>query len=311
MIQWHWMTRALAAVFLLTVAYFFTVTLVEHIQATKGAGLAPNLYTALSVAYFALAVVVSALLWRSILNRSAKAIVLNRIDSVDVYIAAWLLKYLPGKAWSYAYRAAVARRRGIELATLINSFTLETLFLLLASTVPAIPIVLGVALTDPGIKLQMLTPLLLLLPALILLHQPTAEKLTGMLYRLLRQPKPTGTARVEKGFMVGMQAAYLGPRVLNGIAFILITHSLYGVTLDMWVPLVAFYMLAGILGSLAFFTPSGIGVREGVLVALSMHYFSLEEAATLAVVTRIYTLFADLLLAALLLLLRARNWRTA
>lgn len=308
MSQWLWIKRSLVAGFLVTVAYFFAVTLLTHLEATEGVGLTPDLFSGLSVVFFALAVMLSALLWRSILNRCAGAVVLKRLDSVEVYTAAWLLKYLPGKAWSYAYRATVARRRGIELATLVNSFTLETLFLLLASTVPAIPVVLVVALTDSSINLQMLTPLLLVLPALVLLHQPTTEKLTRLLYRLLRQPKPAGTARVPKRFLIRIQAGYLFPRILNGIGFVLITHSLYGTTPDMWVPLVAFYMIAGILGSLAFFAPSGLGVREGVLVALSIHYFNVEQAALLAVVTRIYTLFADLLLAAALLSLRAQTW---
>jgi hypothetical protein len=308
MSKWRWVRRTLAAVFLAAVGYFFAVTLAGHLKATEGAGLAPDPLTAISVACFALAVIVSALLWRSILNRSARGEVLGRLDSIEVYIAAWLLKYLPGKAWSYAYRTAVARSRGIEFMTLVNSFALETLFLLLASTVPAMPVVLGIALTDSAISIQMLTPLLLLLPVLALLHRPTMERLTRLLYRLLRQPEPAETTRMSRRFLVRVQAGYLLPRILNGVAFVLIAHSLFGVTLEMWIPLVAFYMLAGILGSLAFFAPSGIGVREGVLVALSIHYFSLEQAALLAVVTRIYTLFADLLLAAIVVSCRARRW---
>ncbi|WP_181918983.1 lysylphosphatidylglycerol synthase domain-containing protein [Wenzhouxiangella sediminis] len=305
---WRWIRRSLTAVSLGAVGYFFAIALAEHLQATEGACLTPDPLTAVAVACFALAVAVSALLWRSILNRSARAESLGRLDAVEVYIAAWLLKYLPGKAWSYAYRAATARARGIELATLLNSFALETLFLLLASTVPAIPIVLAVALTDSAISIQMLSPLLLLLPVLALLHRPTTERLTEFLYRFLRQPKPPKSARMSGRFLAKMQAGYLVPRVLNGVAFVLITHSLYGVTVDMWAPLVAFYMLAGILGSLAFFAPSGIGVREGVLVGLCIHYFNLEQAALLAIITRIYNLLADLALAAVLVSCRARRW---
>ena len=65
----------------------------------------------------------------------------------------------------------------------------------------------------------------------------------------------------------------------------------------------AAYNIAGIAGMLAFAVPSGLGVREGVTVALLGAFVSPPVALSAAVLARLLTLIADIALPATLIVL--------
>ena len=64
----------------------------------------------------------------------------------------------------------------------------------------------------------------------------------------------------------------------------------------MYVGVASAYVLASVVGLLALFVPSGIGVREAVLVLTLSPYFGVEQAIVLAILARLYTTIADGLL---------------
>lgn len=300
--------RGLSLVFLVAIVYFFIITLANAFRTVEEADLAPSLLTLASVICFAVAVLTSALLWRTILNTSLAGAGLGRMESVNVYVSAWLLKYLPGKAWSYGYRIMVSKSKGIGVSAVLHSFALETLCLITASTIPAVPFVFLIMITDSASTMNRHMLVLILLPLLALLYPPIWKKASDLLLRPLMRYDPGLMGKTPRTLLIKIQLGYVISRMVNGIGFVLIAQSLFDITPSMWLPLIAFYMLAGLLGSLAIFAPSGLGVREGVLVALTIHYFSLEQAALLAVVTRLYTILTDILLASIVAPSHLRKW---
>jgi uncharacterized membrane protein YbhN (UPF0104 family) len=87
------------------------------------------------------------------------------------------------------------------------------------------------------------------------------------------------------------------PRLITAAAFLCVVESMVGVPSDAYVGLGAIYILAGIIGLLAIFVPSGLGIREGVIVLLASHYFTVEVAIALSLAARLYATVADGLLA--------------
>ena len=77
----------------------------------------------------------------------------------------------------------------------------------------------------------------------------------------------------------------------------------------MYVAIASSYILASIVGLLAFFVPSGIGVREAVIVLTLSTYFGVEQAIVLAVVARLYTTIADGLLFLVYIVIKSRQRR--
>ena len=90
---------------------------------------------------------------------------------------------------------------------------------------------------------------------------------------------------------------YIIPRLLNGISFIFVVQSFWPIPLNAYLPLAAIYILASAIGVMIIFIPSGIGVREAVIVLLATQLMPLQTAIIVAAVTRLFTLLGDGLLA--------------
>ena len=54
--------------------------------------------------------------------------------------------------------------------------------------------------------------------------------------------------------------------------------------LKMWLPFAAAYVLAGAIGILAIFVPSGIGVREAIIVLVLSQYIPVAQAIVISLI---------------------------
>jgi hypothetical protein len=86
---------------------------------------------------------------------------------------------------------------------------------------------------------------------------------------------------------------------LLGVFFALFAAAFVQVDFDVALRAGAAYVAAAVLGYVTVFAPSGLGVREGLLVILLQSYMPVGEAAFLAVASRLAAVAAELLLAAL------------
>ncbi|MCY7411837.1 MAG: flippase-like domain-containing protein, partial [Salinibacterium sp.] len=143
-------------------------------------------------------------------------------------------------------------------------------FLQVASIVPSvaiIAIVLGGAVftENPG---TLVLPLLLAAPLLVvLIPRVLLRVLDAISPRLLKSAVPR--EYVLSGWRtVGFAVAYVIPRLINAGGFVVLSASIVPVDPSEWLLFAAAYTLAGAIGILAVFVPSGIGVREGVLFAV-------------------------------------------
>jgi uncharacterized membrane protein YbhN (UPF0104 family) len=99
----------------------------------------------------------------------------------------------------------------------------------------------------------------------------------------------------------------LVPRLITAAAFLCVVASLVPIPPEAYIGLAATYILAGIVGLMAFFVPSGLGVREAVIVLFAAAYFPVEVAIVLALAARFYATVADGLLAIIYLLIRKQG----
>ena len=91
---------------------------------------------------------------------------------------------------------------------------------------------------------------------------------------------------------------YVGAFLLNGVGFYLLIVSLTDYS-PRYLPLaVGLFGLAAVVGMVSVFAPAGIGVREGVLVAVLQTTMPVELAIFVALVARVLATVVDLLLIA-------------
>jgi len=250
---------------------------------------------------FGFAVFVSGVLWGRVLGDLEQR-VLPPLTAGAAHCAAWLIKYIPGQVGALVYKIAWGRERGISTAKVTLSFVYENVFLQLASLVPGLLILLVHAnltveagsdgrrtlLVAGGAALAMLMVAVLLGPALR--------------FCIARLEKHLGT-KSEPPRLLSLPASlrhglwFVGPRLLNGAGFVLIVVAIAPVSPGDWAVLGAIYVVAGAIGILAVFVPSGLGVREGVIVLLASPVIGANAAIFAAILARLIATAADALVA--------------
>lgn len=283
--------------------YFFSSALARNWEQVQDISLRPNLLSAFGVGFFILSVISSGLLWRKVLNGLVPSKYISRSDAVRIHTASWLLKYIPGQAGSYLNKLAWATSRGYSKKALTNSFIYENALLLFASIVLSVPVVVFSLGEQASRDMTLFMPLIVALPLLVIMHRGIFYAVVSSVYKKLRNQDISKDLFLKSSEVAGLLVQYFVPRIAIGVGFVCIAASLVPVTATDYMPLAAIYILAGAVGLLAVFVPSGLGVREAVIVLLASAYMTPAEAVVIAVAARFYATIADLLLAGVYLIL--------
>ncbi len=286
---------AITAAVLAVVAYFFGRGLARNWDAVREIDLRIDGWTVASVLLFAIAVVVSGVLWGHLVSKLSGATV-GLGEAVRVQCASWLLKYVPGQVGSVTNKIVWAGDRGLSRTLVVVTFVYENVFLLLGSIVPTVVILLlwpagTVGSGDPAGAV--LPALLALVPLLLVMNRRLFHGGVNLVARralkrdvpaeyFLRPP--TRSATSSRSSDRGSSTVWASSSSRS---------SLVGVPASTYVPLAAAYVLAGAVGILAVFVPSGLGVRESVVVVLASRYLPVEQAIVLSLAARLLSTVGD------------------
>lgn len=298
----------LSLVIFAAVIYLFGRVLAGNWEAVRQIDLQFNGYSVAAVLLFAVAVVISGLLWGAMTTHLGGGRI-DMLEAVRVHSASWLLKYIPGQVGSVTNKVLWAGQRGISRTLVLISFVYENVFLLIGSIVPTFVILLlADSFVGSGDETSMLLPAVLALVPLILVTDRRVFRWAVKLIarRALKQDVPQEYFLSSRAAL-GYQLAFLLPRVVNGVGFVLIARSFLDVESSAYLPLAATYVLAGAVGILAVFVPSGLGVRESVIVLLASRYMPVEQAIVLSLLARLYSTIGDGIVALVYAGLKARQ----
>lgn len=276
------------------VAYFFGKSLADNWDNIQEIGISFNGYSVAALIVFVLAVLHSGILWGQILQKLG--IDISKKEAMRIHTSSWLLKYIPGQAGSYLNKLSWGTKLGHSKKVMTISFVYENVFLLLASLALSLP-VLGLFFDDISGNLSMFVPLLLALLMVPILNKKIFYSLFNLAFKKLRNQTISEEYFFDSKSLFEFFLKFLIPRIITAAGFILVAMSFLEVTPDMYVGLGSAYILAGIVGILAIFVPSGLGVREAVIVLFVSNYFPTETAIALSLIARLYNTLADGLLA--------------
>ena len=278
---------------ILAVVYFFAATLKQNWDQVQQYDLSFNSSAFLAVGLLMFAVAVSGYLWGLIIRKLAKREV-SVSEAVEVHIVSWLLKYIPGQVGSITNKLAWAHKNHVDKKVTTASFVYENLFMVTAGLLLGLPL-LGIFLDQfqydwlffiLGFIYIFLTGLVSYRPIL----KPVINKLLEV---VKRKPLQDDQLLSSRDFIKTL-LVYLLPRLINGIAFVVIAVSLFDIQPSEYIIFGSTYIVAGVIGMLAVFVPSGIGVRESVIVFFLSFYIPIEQAIILSVFSRLYATLADL-----------------
>jgi glycosyltransferase 2 family protein len=212
-----------------------------------------------------------ALVWRAILRRLGSD--LGLVSSERIYLSAEFVRYIPGNVWHVFARVLWAERHGVPKAIGLASMVIE-----LATKIASAALVFALSLLFwPNISgLTNLVPRdvvvgigILGIPLLLFgLHPRLLQAGLNRGLRLMRREPVTLTLRYRDILII--TGFWMISWVIAGAGFYLLVRSLTATPLTFS----ALALATGInalgwdIGFLAIITPSGLGFREGAIVAL-------------------------------------------
>ena len=228
---------------------------------------------------------------------------LRWLRAAQTWFLSNIVRYIPGNVWQFLGMAELAADDGVSRVSVFTSIALHQAF---STGVGLLVAALYLAVAGHGPVLDALRPALLLAPlGLLLCHPRVLQALLGWLTRRLNRPAPVVTLTLSQ--IVGLLFSYLIAWLLAGVAFALLIAALTPVSREQFVALVAIWAAAYVLGYLSLLTPSGLGVREGVLVTLLTPLFPQPLPVIIALAARVWTVAVEALLALAALATRTRT----
>ena len=237
--------------------------------------------------------------WRLILRNLGGILTLRR--ATQIWFLSNIIRYIPGNVWQFVGMTEMALQDGVPRAATLSSILIHQAISTAAGIVVA---ALYFAVADNSAWAATLRPFLFAVPLGLLLLQPRLlEKILNWVLARLHQPLLHVTLTWRRTWYFLLR--YFVVWFLMGLSFAALVRALTPLEPGMLPHLVASWAAAYVIGYLSMLTPSGLGVREGVLLLLLSGILPGSVAAVIAIIARLWMTVCELLGTALILL----TWR--
>lgn len=220
---------------------------------------------------------------------------LSAPESAAIWFSSILGRYVPGSVAMVVGRIGLCRKRGIPASTTFASIVYENALILITAvllTAASVPLWPAFPHEEYALSLAALAPV-----CLALLHPRVFGRLTNA--ALAKAGRGPLGATLTFGRVLALVPYYLMGWVLLGLGFAALAASITPVRAGDLALLAGGYAFAWEVGFLSLVVPSGLGVKEGMLTAVSGLAFPLPVAAALAALSRLWQTLAELTAAAL------------
>ncbi|MGI8650422.1 MAG: lysylphosphatidylglycerol synthase transmembrane domain-containing protein [Rubrobacter sp.] len=218
---------------------------------------------------------------------------LSRPESVAIWFATILGRYVPGSVAMVAGRVVMCQRRGVPARDTLASIVYENALILISAlvvTAASVPFWPDFEYRAYALLLVLLAPI-----GLIMIHPRVFKKAAN--FALAK----TGREPLEKTLpfrrVLALLAYYVGGWVLLGLGFASLTASVAPVGAAEIALLIGGYAFAWEVGFLSLVTPSGIGVKEAVLALILSLVLPIPAVIAVVVLSRLWQTLIELVCA--------------
>ena len=229
-------------------------------------------------------------------------------SAARIWFLASLGKYIPGKVWSIAGAAILARRAGVDpSAAVAAAVVLQALAL--SSGAAVIAFTAGESFRAMGPELIPIAAAVVIAcvaGVALLASQPALDRVSRLLPRSFPQLRA-----IRPGVLAAAFAANTAAWIAYGSALVFLSRGvLPEVTLSL-TQATGVFTCSYLVGFVALFAPGGLGPRESVFFLMLAGDIGLKQAAGLAVASRLLLTGTEVLPALPLLLRRNPSWSTS
>ncbi len=249
---------------------------------------------ALSFGLVLLGLAAGTMSWATVLNGLGPRVPILR--AAQVVLVGQLGKYVPGSVWAYVVQMELGKQYGISrpriLVTALYAAGIGVVSSLLLGSL-ALPVVLN--------GQNELLWLFVLLPiGLICLHPAVMTWLASLVLKIFRRPPLDHRVSFA---VVGVAVLWsLTSYVCYGLHLWLLVNSLVDPDFGTLILLTGAISLGFTVGLFAFVFPSGVGVREAILIGAMTLLLTVSQATAMSLISRLLFTAADLLAAGIAVL---------
>lgn len=288
------LTRSLTALFYVVLAYFF----IRYIATLDFSTLAHAQFVPLFAIYAAVTALAARYLMSYIWVRILRSLHGTGVEwsrnLIYVYAKSWLGRYVPGKLPWILGKIYFASKYGIPKDKLAVSSLLEAGI----QTVSMIVFSMLILAFDSRLNIVDSQVSALMYVAgfvgIALLVPPVFNYVLKTTYRVIRKRQSATHVDVSWATILHGSWQYMTVSVLSGLSLFFLAKSVYPeLQIEYMLFVIGAGTLASVVGMLAIFTPSGLGVREGIMLALLTVILPPEVALVIVVATRLWEVVMD------------------
>lgn len=276
-------------------------------------------YLALSFIFLGLGFLNRGLVWKKIINLLQPDNNLSYLEAIKIETYAELGKYLPGKVFSLIGLIYLARDKNISKKNLLLSVIFYSIFFIVAGFILSL-FLISFFFAYPVRDLLSLSPsfasvisngaysvnlfnfyligIFAIIGGLVAVHPRVFQFLIRLVLIKIKSPD---SVELSSGLnwpdRLKMIFYCLFTHFLFGLGFFCLINSITYLPLQNLLSIIGVFVLAMIMGFVVFFVPGGLGIREGALVLLLQPFFPLNIAILISLLTRVWTISADVLAA--------------
>ena len=213
-------------------------------------------------------------------------------DAVTAYLCSILGKYIPGKVFMLLARIPAYEECGVKVSRVTICFLLENICTLLGA---AFLFLISLFFFPNDLMDQYKwIAFLLVVCFFICIHPAIINFFLRLLERLTKKQSLQIPMKYRK--MLQVVLLFIMNWVVLGMGMYMLTVSIYPVPFEQFLYVSGIYGLSRIIGILAVFAPSGIGVSEGILL-VGLNFIMPEEyAVIISIISRLWVTVAELTL---------------
>jgi uncharacterized membrane protein len=234
--------------------------------------------------------------WRAVLRGLGGRLPFSR--AAQVWFLSNIIRYIPGNIWQFLGMSEMAAEDGVPRVATFSSIVLHQAISTAAGlALAAVYFAVAGQGAERGEWFARFRPALWLVPLGLLLLQPRILErvLNWALGKLHREPLHI---TLTWGQVWVLLVRYLVVWVCTGLSYAALVRALVPFPLAAVPYLVAAWAAAYVVGFLSLLTPSGLGVREGVMVLLLTAVMAGPVAAVVAIAARLWMVVGEVVAAA-------------
>lgn len=226
--------------------------------------------------------------WQLILRSLKQELDVSK--GIFIWFYSSFCRYIPGIIWPYLTRIDLCNSEGLDKNTVGTSMILENILLASTSVILSIPIIIQFYPLNFIFVFQ--TAMLFFLVVTIALLISKKE-----FFRVFIDKYMLSIRTLTKKNILLLATYYIVFWLIFGISFLVFCSSIINVEKGQYLLLVLAFPVSFAIGFIASISPGGLGIREGVLYTLLSLQLSNEDAALIALTSRLWLFSTEVFIA--------------